>query len=224
MPKVSKDYVERKKAEIVSAAIVVCQAKPVYEVTLRDVVKECGISQGSIYSYFSSIDEVFAEIVNRAYSTHQIADRIATVVASEDAYGRKILEILSAMGKLVDVMTAEYGTILYELNGLYARNPKRAVQFANKVKINDDTNAALAAVMSIVDEGLAQGAFFTTHPREAIFLLLETSIQGIARAITFAPSPQAIHHLYGIEKGKANAQGMMEMLAHLVISLLETQK
>ncbi|MCL2438203.1 MAG: TetR/AcrR family transcriptional regulator [Coriobacteriia bacterium] len=221
MPKVSKDYRERKKQEIIAAAIAVCQAKPVYEVTLRDVVKECGISQGSIYNYFSSIDEIFAEIVNHAYGAHQIASQVATIATSEIAPGKKILEILSLMGKLVDVMTTEYGTILYELNGLYTRNPKRATQFTSKVKVSDDTNAALTTIMSIIEEGTARGIFSTDIPKEHFFLLLETSAQGITRAITFIPSPQIIHQLYGIDEDKASAQGMMEILAHLVTSLLE---
>lgn len=35
------------------------------QVTMKDIIEECNISRGGIYLYFSSIDEVFVEVVNR---------------------------------------------------------------------------------------------------------------------------------------------------------------
>ena len=54
--------------------VVFCTATNPEPVTLRDVVKECGISQGGMYNYFTSIDEIVVEILNRAYGEFQIAD------------------------------------------------------------------------------------------------------------------------------------------------------
>jgi len=33
--------------------------------TMKDIIEECGISRGGIYLYFSSIDEIFIEVINR---------------------------------------------------------------------------------------------------------------------------------------------------------------
>ncbi len=34
-------------------------------VTMKDIIEECGISRGGIYLYFSSVDEIFVEVVKR---------------------------------------------------------------------------------------------------------------------------------------------------------------
>ena len=46
MPKVSHDYVIRKKNVILEAALSVCKVKPLYEITMRDIIKASGVSQG----------------------------------------------------------------------------------------------------------------------------------------------------------------------------------
>lgn len=35
------------------------------QVTMKDIIEECNISRGGIYLYFSSIDEIFVEVVKR---------------------------------------------------------------------------------------------------------------------------------------------------------------
>lgn len=34
-------------------------------VTMKDIIEECEISRGGIYLYFSSVDEIFMEVVKR---------------------------------------------------------------------------------------------------------------------------------------------------------------
>lgn len=34
-------------------------------VTMKDIIEECGISRGGIYLYFSSVDEIFVEVVKK---------------------------------------------------------------------------------------------------------------------------------------------------------------
>ena len=85
MPKVDKEHFERKENLIVDAAIRVCQIKPAYEVTLRDVIRESGISPGGMYCYFSSIDEIFAAISQQ--------------MLSRDKYGRRCRKDFREWGK-----------------------------------------------------------------------------------------------------------------------------
>lgn len=51
--------------------LILDQAKQVFiregftRVTMQDIIDECGISRGGIYLYFSTVDEIFIEVVKR---------------------------------------------------------------------------------------------------------------------------------------------------------------
>ena len=49
MPKVSDAYFEKKRNEILDAAYAVAMEKPVYTVSMRDIIQRSGLSQGGIY-------------------------------------------------------------------------------------------------------------------------------------------------------------------------------
>ena len=51
MPKVNEAYISEKKQVILDATFRICMRKPVYQVTMKDVIKETGMSQGGIYRY-----------------------------------------------------------------------------------------------------------------------------------------------------------------------------
>lgn len=40
-----------------------------HDVTMKDIINECAISRGGIYLYFSSVDEIFTEVVKRHNQT-----------------------------------------------------------------------------------------------------------------------------------------------------------
>ena len=45
MPKVSEDYFKKKRDEILDAAYQVVMEKPIYSVSLRDIIQKSGLSQ-----------------------------------------------------------------------------------------------------------------------------------------------------------------------------------
>ena len=70
MPKVDKSYFEKKKNKILEAAFSVCMKKPVYSVTMSDIISETGLSQGGVYKYFSNIDDIFIALTNKIHESH----------------------------------------------------------------------------------------------------------------------------------------------------------
>lgn len=54
-----------KLRKILDAAQRVFCRKGFLAVTMQDIIDECGISRGGIYIYFSSVDEVFLEIIKQ---------------------------------------------------------------------------------------------------------------------------------------------------------------
>ena len=65
MPKVSDEYFEQKRKEIVDAAYRVCMRKPITSVEMKDIITETGFSHGVIYRYYSELDEVLQDLMIR---------------------------------------------------------------------------------------------------------------------------------------------------------------
>ena len=65
MPKVSDEYFEQKRKEIVDAAYRVCMKKPITSVEMKDIIAETGFSHGVIYRYYSELDEVLQDLMIR---------------------------------------------------------------------------------------------------------------------------------------------------------------
>ncbi|MEN2768478.1 TetR/AcrR family transcriptional regulator [Ornithinibacillus xuwenensis] len=62
----------KREAILESARNVFCR-KGFNNVTMKDIIEECGISRGGIYLYFKSVDDIFIEVVNQRNS-HKFED------------------------------------------------------------------------------------------------------------------------------------------------------
>jgi AcrR family transcriptional regulator len=68
-PKVTEEHRERQKLKILEAAKLAFTKKGFEPVTMKDIVEESGFSRGGVYSYFSSTEEVFTEIIEQGHLT-----------------------------------------------------------------------------------------------------------------------------------------------------------
>ncbi len=67
MPKVSPEYLESRRAEILDAAIVCFARDGFHHTTMKDIVRESGLSPGAIYNYFQSKEEIIESIAARRH-------------------------------------------------------------------------------------------------------------------------------------------------------------
>ncbi len=58
---------QKKRKLILLAAEQVFMKKGFSSVTMKDIIEECNISRGGIYLYFSSVEEIFAEVLSVKY-------------------------------------------------------------------------------------------------------------------------------------------------------------
>ncbi len=221
MPKVKKEYFVEKEKMIVEAAIRVCKTKPAYSVTMRDVVKECGISQGGIYCYFSDIDEIFAEIINSTYSQNQILRNIMEIFESDKSPNEIIMDSFALLGRFTDAMISQYGNLLYELNAVYLNEPERGRKIQDRIKVNNDSDVLLGKIFEFIQINIANGTFRPSMPKEHILLLIGIAIQGIARTITFPENVAVMQAQFGVTKEYTMAQGMMQILSQTIVGILK---
>jgi AcrR family transcriptional regulator len=62
MPKVSQAYLDKRREEILDAAISCFSREGFHRATMAEIVKESGVSPGAIYNYFESKEEIIEAI------------------------------------------------------------------------------------------------------------------------------------------------------------------
>ncbi|UUV26633.1 TetR/AcrR family transcriptional regulator [Lysinibacillus sp. FN11] len=98
MPKVSHDYVKRKRNVILEAALSVCKDKPLYEITMRDIIRASGVSQGGIYRYYSDLDEILVEIINQANANADYKKDVDAIIENNAAPKEMLEKLFTFLG------------------------------------------------------------------------------------------------------------------------------
>lgn len=73
-PKVSDEYKERKRKEIILHAKEVFKRKGFEPTTMKDIKEEAGISFGGLYMYFSNTEKIFLQLLELEYGQNDILD------------------------------------------------------------------------------------------------------------------------------------------------------
>jgi AcrR family transcriptional regulator len=79
MPKVSQEYLDAKRGEILDAAIVCFSREGFHRTTMAEIVRESELSPGAIYNYFDSKEEIIEAIAEerRAVELALVAEAMA---------------------------------------------------------------------------------------------------------------------------------------------------
>ena len=72
MPRVSEEYKQEVKQRILLAAEEACKEKPAYAITMRDVIRQVGLSPGAVYSYYPNIDSMWLDYMNSLLAEHGV--------------------------------------------------------------------------------------------------------------------------------------------------------
>jgi len=65
MPRVSQEYLDARRSEILDAAIECFSREGLHCTTMQDIVRQSGLSAGAIYNYFKSKEEIIEALANR---------------------------------------------------------------------------------------------------------------------------------------------------------------
>jgi len=224
MPKVTAQYLAEKKKEIVAAAMRVCVAKPAYEITLRDVVRECGISTGGIYNYFSSVDDIFVEILNQAYAEFPYADELIKIFESKRPVAEIVVEAFKHEGRLIDSMYGRYGKFMMELDVILLNDPERGRHMISQSKGNNENNIFLAKLFAFINTSIAEGALNPIVPVPHILFTVIGATEGVRKFATAKEYVKESLMMLGLTETEcANAEGLMEILARVLLKMLNAK-
>ena len=179
MPKVSEEYKENKKESILKAAFTVCRAKPLYEVTMKDIIRQCGVSQGGIYRYYSDVDEILVEVINRCCPNANYRRQIDSIVESSRNPAEAVEGLFSFLGHYILENGATAGKVLFELTVLMADHPDRGRKIQSKIEDARSGLYFMQKISQVIRRGISCGFFHPVLPPEDIISFISAAIDGV---------------------------------------------
>jgi len=181
MPKVTDEYLETKRNFILDCVAKVYEEKPLYQVTMRDVIQKTGFSQGNIYRYYDSLDEICVALVNR-YTPDGVLEKVINDIFDSGASpAEKLEKSLMALGHYMKELHQAIGARMYFHLLVHASvNFKNWETLAGKLKFKLSIDWAKEKMIKYLFENLENGEFEPIIPVDSILMFINVSFDGIA--------------------------------------------
>lgn len=191
MPKVSDDYIKKKKEAICQAAFRVFQKKPLYELTMLDVITEAGLSRGGIYKYFDNVDQVIVAMVNQVTAQNKLSGKIDQILETAKNSKEAIKEMLLFLGRYIQEHVATVGKIQFELTVMVANHPEKSVSIVEKLTEQEAGQYIIQSLFLQMKEGIEAGELSPILPFEDIVDYVGTYIDGLLHKVVLIRCYQA---------------------------------
>ncbi len=220
MPRVTEEYYEKKKQEIIDAAYRVCARKPITSVEMKDVIAETGFSHGVVYRYYKDLDEVLRDLVVRINRGNAMGGRLHAIVD-----GRAASEWKTVIREVCDMLAdylKEVGTDVLKIS-LYCdvlamSDPGRVKSIADKIGQEESSPLLkLAPVLGVyLTDAILKNALAPKHSVEEILQFIIASYHGIQTGYVLSTCYEAEQL-----EGKYDPKAMFSCLADSVILMLD---
>ena len=98
-PKVSEEYVESRKRDILDAAAACFARAGLHRATMDDICTQAGLSKGAVYGYFKSKDDIVSALKVESVQRDAAIIRSATQSGDpEDAFSAMFAAVLDTVG------------------------------------------------------------------------------------------------------------------------------
>ena len=219
MPKVSEEYYEKKRREIIDAAYRVCARKPITSIDMKDIIAETGFSHGVIYRYYKDLDEVLKDLVITINSENKINDRLDEILSKADIreWEQTIYDICQM---LADYMR-EVGTDMLKVSiygdMLAMSDPERAMNIAKRLGKDEQSPLLYAteAMTEFLNKAVKENGLEPTTQVDQIIQFFIVNYHGIQSGYVLTECFKAEH----IE-GKYKIDDMYRNLATSVVLMM----
>lgn len=183
MPKVSEEYIMQKKQTIVDAAYQVCLKKPVSAVTMMDIIKETGLSQGGIYRFYPDLDAILQAMIlklrqnfNIIAETDQIFESFKDCPPGKFSYAICMLLADRMEQNLMDVQK-----INFDLSVLAINEPDRVQKILGGIEQEGNMEHLTKSTVKLISEKIDNGDCKPRVPLEDIMQFISCAYGGIER-------------------------------------------
>jgi AcrR family transcriptional regulator len=181
MPKVTESYISNKKDAIIQSARLVFQEKPLSQITMRDIISKTDFSQGGIYRYYSSVDEIFLEAINQATPTVEIDLSINQLIESDRSLADSISDSIRSIGEYIkELQDTLGGKMLFSLLVMYAFDSEKKKTVVEKLIFHQTLNKAQLNIIVYIQDNINNGRLKPTVPFNNLLKFTQSAIDGIA--------------------------------------------
>lgn len=191
MPKMPEAFYAQKREEILDTAQRIALEKPLSHVSMKDLIRASGVSQGAIYHYFSSLDEIWLGLISRFYEADDVLTHLREIFSQTLSPQETICLCLRELCENLRRTIPVYGKLVMELNTLVQANPAQYSALAD----SQDTHNRLDDMLSLFDNWCrTQAQLGAVRPRvssEQLCLHLSSTYLGLryhAAALHLQPS------------------------------------
>lgn len=218
MPKVTNEYTLKKRNLILECTTEILKEKPLYLITMRDIIKKAGFSQGAIYRYYANLDEIYIDLININTTDALIVEKIDSILGSSQSEKDIVFDCFIEMGKYIEnLLQSAGGKLFFELLVTYAYDPeKRATIFPN-LKFKQNLECVQSKIANYTISNIENSIFNPSVPIDTIAKFINTFIDGIAQTTAVNPSVDNSHDF----RSASDIPDMFHTLAKAVIHFLE---
>ena len=168
MPKVTQDYIDKKREMIVDAAYKVCLRKPVQMVNIMDVIKEAGLSQGAIYRYYANLDEILVDMVTKMRRDYNIIDPLDELTKEIPVPFEEVTyQVCDVLGEAMETHLMDIQKINFDLGVLTINEPERMAKIMKGLESTGNNEFLATVIMPRLAIAAAkQGCKLTGDPVE----------------------------------------------------------
>lgn len=219
MPRVSDDYYEKKRKEIIDAAYRVCVRKPITSVVMKDVIAETGFSHGVVYKYYKDLDEVLCDLVIRINSENKMDERLEAILTDSKSkeWQEVIRELCNMMADHLQSTEMDVLKISLYSDMLAMSDPERVSRIAER--IGEDNQSPLLVVVGFMYEYLfkiiQESKMKPVKSVDEIIEFMIAAYHGIQTGYVLSASYDADQL-----RGKYDPRKMFSCLAESIISMM----
>jgi AcrR family transcriptional regulator len=170
MPKISQAHRDARRGQILDAAIRCFSRDGFHATTTADIVRESGVSQGTLYLYFATKDDIVVALADDRYQAEAFLNALAQ---REQDPVRGLLLLIDLHGQgLMDPSRVAMRRVGVQGWGEALRNPRIHASIAESVTI------VRQAIVRLIERGRATGQIRADVDAEAVARTLIAVFQG----------------------------------------------
>ncbi len=151
-----------RKDQILEAAMTVFARSGFYQTRIDDIVREVGLSKGTIYWYFKSKDEIIVAIMERIF--HRELDSIYAILEGEGSARERLLMLTRyAVDDLYKFKATGLLPLFQEFYALAIRDS------TIQEHIQEYMHISFTFLVPLIEQGIARGEFRPVDPEAASF-------------------------------------------------------
>ncbi|MBP5179902.1 MAG: TetR/AcrR family transcriptional regulator [Clostridiales bacterium] len=181
MPRVSEEYKEQKRREIINAAHNICLRKPVGMVTMTDIINETGMAQGGIYRYFEDIDDIFRAMILDMRESYSITERTDEIFKKADDLSVEDIAdmICDMLADRMEEQLMDIQKINFDLSVLAINEPERTKKILGGIKSEGNLEHLTNLTGQILCKADKEGKIRPAVPVDDIVKFIAASYSGI---------------------------------------------